>query len=65
MELKKEEEILCLNIEEILVEFREVNKDIGEGEMVVGLAGVKVLYSSLDILFIVEKVREVFYISGV
>lgn len=27
--------------------------------------GVKALYPSLDILFTVEKVREVFYISGV
>ena len=35
-ELKKEEESVCLNTEEILVEFREVNKDTDEGEMVLG-----------------------------
>lgn len=35
-ELKKEEESICLNTEEILVEFREVNKDTDEGEMVLG-----------------------------
>ena len=63
-EVWKEEKSVCLNTEEMLADFTELNdSQVMEDIPLVGSADVKVLYPSLDITFTVEKVCEVFHTS--
>ena len=64
-EVWKAEESVCLNTEEMLAGFKEVNDSRIMEEIIIGSADVKALYPSLDISFTVEKVCEVFYTSGI
>ena len=64
-EVWKEEESVCLNTEEMLVGFKQLNDSHVTEDIVVGSADVKALYPSLDIAFTVEKVCEVFHTSSV
>ncbi|XP_078349909.1 uncharacterized protein LOC144634761 [Oculina patagonica] len=59
-EVWKEEESVCLNTEEMLVGFKQLNDSHVTEDIVVGSADVKALYPSLDIAFTIEKVCEVF-----
>ena len=64
-EVWKAEESVCLNTEEMLAGFKDVNDSFIMEEVIIGSADVKGLYPSLDISFTVEKVCEVFYTSTV
>ena len=64
-EVWKKEVSVCLNTEEMLAGFKEVNSSNITEEVVIGSADVKALYPSLDISFTVEKACEVFYTSDV
>ena len=64
-EVWKEEKSVCLNTEEMLAGFTELNDSQVTEDIVVGSADVKALYPSLDITFTVERVCEVFHTSGV
>lgn len=64
-EVWKEEASVCLNTEEMLTEFKQLNDSQVTEDIVVGSAEVKALYPSLDIAFTVEEVCEVFHTSSV
>ncbi len=54
-EVRKTEESVCFNTEEMLADFRKVNSNNITEEVIIGSADVKALYPSLDISFTVEK----------
>ncbi|KAL9970203.1 hypothetical protein ACROYT_G022537 [Oculina patagonica] len=64
-EVWKEAESVCLNTEEMLAGFKQLNDSHVTEDIVVGSADVKALYPSLDIAFTVEKVCKVFHKSSV
>ena len=64
-EVWKEAEIVCMNNEEMLADFKRLNDSRITEDIVAGFADVKALYPSLDVAFTVEKVCDVFYISNV
>ena len=53
------EESVCLNTEEMLAEFKQLNDSQVTEDIVVGSVDVKALYPSLDIAFPVAKVCEI------
>lgn len=61
----KEEESVCLNTEEMLANFKQLNDSHITEDIIVGSADVKALCPWLDICFTVEKVCEVVHSSGV
>ena len=54
-EVWKEEESVCLNTEEMLADFEQVNDSHITEDIIIGSADVKALYPSLDIVVILHK----------
>jgi hypothetical protein len=64
-EVWKEAESVCMNIEEMLADFKRLNVDHITEDIIVGSADVKALYPSFDVTFTVEKVCEIFHSSSI
>ena len=64
-EVWKDVKSVCLNTEEMLSEFKQLNDNHITKDIIVGSADVNVLYPSLDVDFTVEKVCEVLYNSEI
>ena len=64
-EVWKEAESVCMNTEEMLVEFKRVNREEIREDIIIGSADVKALYQSLDIPFAIDKACEIFYNSTI